>query len=195
MRLNRAALTSQFTKDLMKNQFKLTNAKQQQLRRAAAKSGDKSLKFLSQKKGNLSLTQLTKYLSGASKLDDAPELKNVETGIRAYLKEALKKEVDELAKEQKAKLVEKSVQYRKNLRKQLNADENPLVKTTGTIYKTASQMSGANNTIGSNQGEKASVTINTTGSNEGAKAAEKQASAQNVSSPKTPPSLPQMPLD
>lgn len=181
MPINRGALSAQLQRGLMKDKFKLTLVRQQELRKIAAKSGDKSLKFWGNKLGKrtMTLTQLKKTLNKLADAEGSPELKHVETSIKTYLDKVRATEAEKQDQAKKEEVRERNINYRRKSREEMRKGNNPLVRTSGTVYKTANEMSVSINARPAEQTTKDKT----------------QGVLDQSPGTKPPPALPQMPLD
>lgn len=139
-----AKLPGQFQKDLMRSKFKLDSRKLLELRKVAAQSDNRSLKFWGQKLGRQTMGrgQLEKTLQQLAKNTDIQTLKNIKSQIKSYITEEKEKEKAEQAAATQEKLKARSIAYRKyeriketrgNIREELERIEAERFKEGGKI--------------------------------------------------------------
>ena len=112
---NPTKISGQHQQEMMKKQFNISTSKQSELRRIAAKSSDKSLRFWGQKLGKSTMTpsQLRETLKKLAEEAKLSSIKHVDSRVKAFVVAKKRSEQDKIAKEQQEKLKQRSIAYRK----------------------------------------------------------------------------------
>jgi len=124
-------LTGKQQQELLRKDYKISTSRQSSLRKIAAGSSDKSLRFWGSKIGKKTMTpsQFKETLKKIKQEEGTSNIKSVDSRVNSFMKSEKKAEIDKQLAVEKKVAHQRSVKYRKYLRIKDDSEEKKDVRT------------------------------------------------------------------